>query len=73
MSGPKRVSPIQAYINNMTPERLIQLARRPQGLRVHRYRYREKKIAMRVAALVKDGKLRKRSQDREECVYEAVT
>lgn len=63
---------VRNYIDSMTPERLVQLAKRPQGLSVHRYRYREEKIAKRVAALVKEGKLRKRSQDREECVYEAT-
>lgn len=64
---------VREYIDSMTPERILQLARRPQGISVHRYRYREEKVARRVEGLVKEGKLRKRSQDREETVYEAVT
>ena len=63
---------IRQYIDSMTPERILKLAARPQGIRVHRYRYREEKIARRVKALVDAGKLRLVSKDREECTYQTV-
>lgn len=60
------------YIASMTPERLLMLASRPEGLRVSRYRRREEKVADRVFRLVKDGKLRLVHRGRDECQY-AIT
>lgn len=63
-------SRIQSYIDSMTPERILQLASRPQGFSVSRYRWRDEPIANRCAKLLKDGKLRRKCRDQDTVTYE---
>ncbi len=63
---------IADYKASMTPERILQLAARPDGFNVHRYRHRDENIARRAIRLVKEGKLQKVGRD-SEYVYYKIT
>ena len=63
---------IREYIDSMTPERILRLACRPDGLAIHRYRYREEKIAARARELVRAGKLKRVGRDRDTVYYKAT-
>lgn len=60
---------IRAYIDGMTPTRILQLAARRDGFRTHMYRYREAAVVRRCRALANDGKLRRDSRTKEEVIW----
>lgn len=60
---------IAKYVASMTPERILQLAQRPDGFRVHRFRHRDANIAARCKRLMNEGKLKRAYRTREETVW----
>lgn len=60
---------VRKYIDDMTPERILSLARRPDGFSLSRYRWRDEPIAARCKKLVEEGKLRVSQRDRDSVVY----
>ncbi|HXA85778.1 MAG TPA: hypothetical protein VNZ47_11920 [Candidatus Dormibacteraeota bacterium] len=63
---------IAEYKAALTPKRILELACRPDGFNVHRYRHRDENVARRAMRLVKEGKLQKTRRD-SEYVYYKIT
>lgn len=64
---------VRQYIDSLTPERILELAARPKGFRLSRYRWRDEKIAKRCRNLIEAGRLRVKFHDSQDVVYETPT
>lgn len=61
---------VRKYIDDLTPERILELASRPSGFRLSRHRWRDEKIAKRCRNLIEAGRLRVKFHDSADVVYE---